>query len=94
MTLERNISAQMTRETAHNGCFSLVCFYGISTIQGYLMPNLFYPYISSIYDFSTHFVDNIFPVSELIFYTELNGFTYFYLIWRILFTINYLFAQS
>ena len=29
----------------------LVWFYGISTIVGYLMPNLFYTYILNIYDF-------------------------------------------
>ena len=29
---------------------SLVGFYGISTIVGYLMPNPFYPYILNIYD--------------------------------------------
>ena len=31
---------------------------------------------------------------ELIFSTELNGFSYFYLIRIILFTINHLFAHS
>ena len=30
--------------------FGLVRFYGISTIVGYLMPNLLYTYISNIYD--------------------------------------------
>ena len=30
--------------------FGLVCFYGISTIVGNLMPNLFYTYISNMYD--------------------------------------------
>ena len=30
--------------------FSLVWFYGISTIIGYSMPNPFYTYISNIYD--------------------------------------------
>ena len=30
--------------------FDLVGFYGISTIVGYLMPNLFYTYILNIYD--------------------------------------------
>ena len=31
---------------------------------------------------------------ELIFFTRLNGLTYIYLIWIILFTINHLFAHS
>ena len=30
--------------------FGLVGFYGISTIVGYLMPNLLYSYISNIYN--------------------------------------------
>ena len=30
--------------------FGLVGFYGISTIVGYLMPNLLYTYILDIYD--------------------------------------------
>ena len=30
--------------------FSLVWFYGISTIVDYLMPNLLYTYILNIYD--------------------------------------------
>ena len=33
-------------------------------------------------------------ISEHFFCTQLNGFTYFYLIWIILFTINHLFAHS
>ena len=37
----------------------LVRFYGISTIEGYLMPNPLYTYILDIYDLSTHFIDNI-----------------------------------
>ena len=51
--------------------FGLVWFYGISNIEGYLMP-----------------------IPELIFFTQLNGFTYFYLIKIILLTINHLFAHS
>ena len=31
---------------------------------------------------------------EIIFGTQLNSFTYYYLIWIILFTINHLFAYS
>ena len=31
--------------------FSLVGFYGISTLIGYLIPNLFYTYILNIYEF-------------------------------------------
>ena len=42
-------------------------------------------YIHNKYMLSKHFVDSI-------FFTQLNGFTYFYLIWIIIFTINYLFA--
>ena len=30
--------------------FGLVCFYGISTIVGYLMPNPVYTNLSNIYD--------------------------------------------
>ena len=30
--------------------YDLVWFYGISTIVGYLMPNLFYTYVLNIYD--------------------------------------------
>ena len=30
------------------GCFNLICFFGISTILGYLMPNPFYTYILNI----------------------------------------------
>ena len=30
--------------------FSLVGFYGISTIVGYLMPNPMYTYVLNIYD--------------------------------------------
>ena len=30
--------------------FSLVEFYGISTVVGYFMPNPFYTYIKNIYD--------------------------------------------
>ena len=37
-----------------------VGFYRISTIVGYLMPSPLYTYILNIYDFYTHFVDNIF----------------------------------
>ena len=35
-------------------------FHGISTIVGYLMPNPLYTCRSDIYDFETHFVDNVF----------------------------------
>ena len=31
--------------------FSLVGFYGVSTIVGYLIPNPFYTYTLNIYDF-------------------------------------------
>ena len=31
---------------------------------------------------------------ELIFFTQLNDFTYYYLIWIIIFSINHLFAHS
>ena len=44
--------------------------YGISTIL----------HIYQIYDFLTHFVDNFFNEPKLIFFTQLKGFTYFYLI--------------
>ena len=38
-----------------------------------------------MYDFKIHFEDNIFNDPKLIFFTLLNGFTYFYLIRIILF---------
>ena len=47
-----------------------------------------------MYDFKTRFLDNVFKRTWTRFFTELNGFTYFYLIGIILFTINYLFAPS
>ena len=54
-------------------------FYGISTIVGYLMPNPLYTYILNIYDFKTHFVDNISEWAYAIFFgTQLNGFKYCY----------------
>ena len=33
-----------------NEGFGLLVFYGISTIAGYLMPNILYTYILDIYD--------------------------------------------
>ena len=37
--------------------FGWVMFYGISTIEGYLMPNPFYAYILNIYDLvGSHFM--------------------------------------
>ena len=36
--------------------YSLVWFYGISTIVDYLMPNQYYTYILDIYDMYTRFV--------------------------------------
>ena len=47
-------------EQNSSGWFSLVWFYGISTIVGYLMPNHFYSYIMNINDLSTYLVDNFF----------------------------------
>ena len=38
----------------------MVGFYGISTLVGYLMPNLFYTYILNIGFVNAYFVDNIF----------------------------------
>ena len=40
--------------------FSLIGFYGLLTLIGYLMSNPLYTYILNIYDLCTHFVDNIF----------------------------------
>ena len=55
--------------------FCLVWFYGILTIVGFLMPNPLYIYI---YDFSTHFIDNIFKRTRVLFCTQLKGFTHFF----------------
>ena len=77
--------------------FNLVGFYGISTIVGYLIPNLFL-YIYIKYMISKHILLKTFlNESEFIFFffcIQLNGFTYLWLIWIILFTINHLFAHS
>ena len=37
----------------------MVCFYGISAIVGYLMPNPVYTYRLDIYDLLRHFINNI-----------------------------------
>ena len=39
--------------------FSLVWFYGVSTIVGYLIPNPLYTYISNIYIWFENIVNNI-----------------------------------
>ena len=57
----------------------LVEFYGVSTIIGYLIPNPVYTCILNIYDFPTHFVDNILK-RVFFFCTQLNGFKYCYAI--------------
>ena len=50
-------------EPESNSNEQFVClfkFYGISTLEGYLMPNPVYTFISNIYNLLTHFADNIF----------------------------------
>ena len=56
----------------------IVWFYGISTIGGHSIPFI---NIYLIFDFPTHFVDNIFKQALAHFFsTQLNGFTYCQLI--------------
>ena len=49
-------------EELHNvtQIISLVWFYGISTLLGYLMPNSLNIYVLNMYDLLTHSVDNVF----------------------------------
>ena len=44
----------------HPLSFTMVWFYGISTILDYIMPTHVYTYILNIYDLSAHFVDKVF----------------------------------
>ena len=74
--------------------FGCVWFYGISTIVGYIMPNLLYTCLLNPYDLLTHFLDDIFNELQLFFSSKLNGFTYLYQLRIILFIINNLFAHS
>ena len=72
----------------------LNAFTGLVAYQplvGYLMPNPFYAYILNIW-----FLTTFSKEPELFFFlnTKLNGFTYFYLIWIILFTIDHLSAHN
>ena len=48
-TFKQNKVIKLVRLIIHD-CFSLVWFYGTSTIVGYLMPNPFDTYILNIYD--------------------------------------------
>ena len=58
--------------------YDLVWFYGISIIVGYLMPNSHLIYIK--YMIFEHILWITFlNKPELIFFTQLNGFTHFYL---------------
>ena len=60
------------------------------------MTNPVNSYILNIYDLNTHFVD-IFNKPELSFFflcTPLSSFRYCYLIWIILYTVDYFFAHS
>ena len=68
---------------------SLVVFYGISTIVGYSMLNPLYIYICQIHDLQTYFVNKNFKCTCVhFFYSQSNGFKYFYLTPIILFPIN------
>ena len=73
--------------------FGLAGFNGVSTIIDYLMPNPLYTYVLNM--ICKHILLITFlKKPELIFYTQLNGFKYFYLTGIIPFTINHLFAHS
>ena len=52
--------------------FGLVGFYAISTIVGYLMPNI----ILNIYMICKHFVDNILKRARAFFCPLMNDFKY------------------
>ena len=67
-------------------------FYGISTIVGFLISNLFHTYIKNIWFLNT-FCRNHFKQARAHLLKQLNYFTYFCLIWIILSIINHLFAQ-
>ena len=49
--------------------FALVVFYGISTLVGYLIPNLFYTYISNINKFD---LVEFFGISTIVGYLVPN----------------------
>ena len=93
-TRKRNLRMKLFQLTSVK--LSLVGFYDISTLVGYLIPNPVHAYMLNKHDLLTHFVDNIFKGTRLLFFfsTQLNGFKYFYQIRIILFFINHLFAHS
>ena len=59
--------------------FSLVYFYGISTIVGYLMPNPFYTYILNIGFGLVYF----YGISTIVGYLMPNPIIYIYIKYRI-----------
>ena len=71
----------------------MVWFYGLSTLVGYLMQNPVYTYmLNMIYK---HILLIIYlNEPELIFYSQLNGFKYFYQTQIILFTVYHWFTHS
>ena len=69
-------------------------FIAYQPIVGYLMPNSFYAYRLNKRFLNPFLVDNIFKRSWAHFFTQLNGFTYFYPIRIILFSTNYLLSHS
>ena len=56
--------------------FGLVWFYSISTIVGYLIPNLFYTYMLSIWFVYRFCKKNIVKRAWAVFCTQLNGFKF------------------
>ena len=57
MMVEISLSRKMPLLIFTSARFGRVWFYGISTIVGYLMPNLAFTYILNIYDLYTRFFD-------------------------------------
>ena len=58
--------------------FSLVGFYGISTIVGYLMPNPVYTYQIYIYMICKYILSVIFLIEPEIFFAKKNLFYFTY----------------
>ena len=64
----------------HLGWFSLVWFYGISTIVGYLMPNHVYSGILDTYMICKHILlIKFLNEPEIFFCLQLNGFMFCYI---------------
>ena len=56
----------------------LVGFHGISTLEGYLMPNPVYMICKQVKWFGFHFVNNIIKWAWAHFFFHTNGFKYCY----------------